>query len=67
MIDVPYISYDNHLMMHVGQIITLVHLNVHSAVCQLYLNKCGGKMQVNTDRHNKNKHCVVYSVVRGNF
>ena len=45
----------------------LYTLNVHSAVCQLYLNKCGGKMQVNTDRHNKNKNCVAYSVMRGNF
>ena len=31
--------FDNHFMMYISQIIMLYTLNLHSAVCQLYLNK----------------------------
>ena len=33
----------NHFMMYVSQIIILYTLNLHSAICQLYLNKPKGK------------------------
>ena len=36
-----YCSY--HLLMYVIQIIMLYTLNLHSAVCELYLNKTGRK------------------------
>ena len=37
---------DNHFMMYVSQIIMLCTLNLYGAVCQLYLNKTGGKKAV---------------------
>ena len=33
-------------MMYVNQITTLYNLNLYSAVCQLYLNKTGGKKRI---------------------
>ena len=34
---------DNHFMIYVIQAVTLYTLNLYSAVCQLYVNKTGGK------------------------
>ena len=43
MIDI-HKTYDNHFMVYVSQIIML-YLNLYSAVCQLYLNENGRKLQ----------------------
>ena len=40
---VHWTYYGNHFMMYVSQIIMLATFNLHSAVCQLYLNKTGRK------------------------
>ena len=37
------LTYGNHCMLCVSQIIMLYNLNVYSAVCQLYLNETGKK------------------------
>ena len=39
--DVHKTYCDNNFMMYVSQIIMLYILNLHTAVCQLYLNKSG--------------------------
>ena len=39
MMDVHWTYCDNHFVMYVNQIMVLYILNLHSATCQLYLNK----------------------------
>ena len=39
MMNGPNTYRDNHFMTYISQIITLYTLNLHSTVCQLYLNK----------------------------
>ena len=39
--DVQYTYCGKHFMMYVGQIIMLYTLILHSAICQLYINKTG--------------------------
>lgn len=50
MMDTHWTYCGNLFMMYVGQIITLYTLNLHTTVCQLYLNKIGRekKLKYNT-------------------
>ena len=39
-------DWGHHFMMYVSHIIMLYTLNLHSAACQLYVNKTGRKKEI---------------------